>query len=92
MRFVLPPIHRSRNPLVRVLSLIVGLAIVGFLMVFGLVVLSVLVIGGGALLAWRQWSRSRSPAGAAPVTRAMHEPDVLEGEFVVLNQSRHVPH
>jgi amino acid transporter len=92
MRFVLPPIRRSRNPLVRVLSLIVGLAIVGFLMVFGLVVLSVLVIGGGALLAWRQWSRSRSPSVAAPAARATHDPNVLEGEFVVLNQGRHVPH
>jgi uncharacterized protein (DUF58 family) len=88
MRFVLPPARRSRNPLMRLLSLVLGLAIVGVLLVFGVVVLGVLVVGGGLLLAWRQWKISRSIVAPATVSR---DPNVLEGEFVVL-EGRHVPH
>jgi hypothetical protein len=90
MRFVLPPARRPRNPLMRLLSLVLGLAVIGVLLVFGVVVLGVLVVGGGLLLAWRQWKLSR--AGATPVAgNVTRDPNVLEGEFVVLN-GRHVPH
>ncbi|ULU26865.1 hypothetical protein [Dyella terrae] len=87
MRFSLPMPRRSRHPLVRALSLLVGLAVVGVLMVFGLVVAGVLLVGGAVVFALRQWSRKRgavSPAGG----RA-HQPEVIEGEFVVLQQTRH---
>lgn len=86
MRFSMPMPRRSRHPLVRALSLIVGLALVGVLMVFGLVVAGVLLIGGSLVFALRQWSRSRS---AASVAGRPHQPEIIEGEFVVLNQSRH---
>lgn len=81
MTFTFPPIRRSRNPLVRALSLIIGLAVVGVLMVFGVVVLAVLVIGGGAFLVWRQWKLRHQPRPATAVRG-----DVLEGEFVVLDR------
>jgi threonine/homoserine/homoserine lactone efflux protein len=74
----------------RLLSLVLGLAIVGVLLVFGVVVLGVLVIGGGVLLAWRQWKLSRS--ATTPVASVSRDPNVLEGEFVVLNHGRHVHH
>jgi hypothetical protein len=86
MRLNFQPVRRPRHPLMRALSVVVGLAVVGVLMVFGLVVLSVLLVGGGLLLAWRQWKLSRHPQ---PVTRAAHSPDVLEGEFVVIERGQH---
>ncbi|QWT18995.1 hypothetical protein KPL74_14725 [Bacillus sp. NP157] len=101
MRFVFPPIRRSRNPLARALSLVAGLAVLGVLLVFGVVVLGVLVAGGLVFLAVRQWKLARGrtagatgPVGAAPQTAARaKEPDVLEGEFVVISrQGRPVHH
>nr|WP_199042484.1 hypothetical protein [Dyella sp. ASV24] len=91
MRFSLPMPRRSRHPLVRALSLLVGLAVVGVLMVFGLVVAGVLLVGGAVVFALRQWSRKRgavSPVGG----HRTHQPEVIEGEFVVLHQSRHATH
>jgi hypothetical protein len=91
MRFSLPMPRRSRHPLVRALSLLVGLAVVGVLMVFGLVVAGVLLVGGAVVFALRQWSRKRavvSPVGS----RRTHQPEVIEGEFVVLHQNRHATH
>ncbi|WP_201314166.1 hypothetical protein [Dyella sp. EPa41] len=87
MRFSLPMPRRSRHPLVRALSLIIGLALVGVLMVFGLVVAGVLLVGGALVFALRQWSRTR--AAVSPSARRAHKPEVIEGEFVVLNQTRH---
>lgn len=86
MRFSMPMPRRPRHPLVRALSLVVGLALVGVLLVFGLVVAGVLLIGGSLVFALRQWSRSRPPASVAG---RPHQPEVIEGDFVVLNQSRH---
>lgn len=87
MRFSMPMPRRSRHPLVRALSLIVGLAVVGILMVFGLVVASVLLVGGALVFALRQWSRKR--AAMSPTGRRGHVPEVIEGDFVVLRESRH---
>jgi Flp pilus assembly protein TadB len=89
MRFSMPMPRRSRHPLVRALSLLVGLAVVGVLMVFGLVVASVLLVGGALVFALRQWSRKR--ASMSPARRA-HVPEVIEGDFVVLRQTRHATH
>ena len=64
-----------------------SVALIGVLLVFGLIVAGVLLIGGGVLLAVRQWKHSRAPAkSAAP--NATHQPTVLEGEFVVIQQGR----
>jgi len=99
MRFVFAPLRRPRNPLLRALSLVAGLAVVGVLLVFGVVVLGVLVAGGLVVLALRQWKLARgiTPAAqpsAAPssASRKAHEPNVLEGEFVVIQQGRPVHH
>ena len=89
MRFSMPMPRRSRHPLVRALSLIVGLALVGVLMVFGLVVAGVLLIGGSLVFALRHWSRSRATASVAG---RPHQPEIIEGEFVVLDQRRHAVH
>jgi hypothetical protein len=96
MRFVFPPIRRSRNPLVRALSLVAGLAVLGVLLVFGVVVIGVLIAGGLVFLAVRQWklATARANGTAAPQQAAARpkDPDVLEGEFVVIQQGRPVHH
>ena len=97
MRFVLPPIRRSRNPLVRALSLVAGVAILGVLLVFGVVVLGVLFAGGLVFLAVRQWKLARasvtgSTRPTASATRAASDPKVLEGEYVVIRQDHPVHH
>lgn len=85
MRFHLPSPRRSRHPLVRALSLLLGVAMLGVLLVFGLALAGVLLLGGGLWLAWRQWQRARVPLAA--MTRSNRPaPEVLEGEFVVIRQ------
>ena len=65
MRLFQLPSHRFRHPLARALSLIVGVALLGVMLVFGLVVAGVLLVGGGLWLALRQWNRARGrPCGA----------------------------
>lgn len=86
---VFNPSRRSRNPLARALSLVLGIALVGVLLVFGLVVASVLLFGGAVVLALRQWNRRGK---AAPVTARAQSSEVIEGEFVVLQRSRHATH
>ncbi|UPG95086.1 hypothetical protein [Luteibacter aegosomatissinici] len=96
MRFVFPPIRRSRNPLVRALSLMAGLAVLGVLLVFGVVVIGVLVAGGLVFLAVRQWklaaARANGTAAPQPAAARPKDPEVLEGEFVVIQQGRPVHH
>lgn len=86
MAFSLHSVRRPRHPLARALSLLLGLALLSLLLVFGLVVAGVLLVGGGVLLAWRYWTaRGRIPKSATP--RSGH-PQVLEGEFVVIQSGR----
>jgi hypothetical protein len=97
MRFVFPPVRRSRNPLARALSIVAGLAVLGVLLVFGVVVIGVLLAGGLVFLAVRQWKLARGGTPAAPrpsaaSTAHAQEPKVLEGEFVVIRQHDPVHH
>ena len=89
MRLFQMPSHRSRHPLARALSLLVGVALLGVMLVFGLVVAGVLLVGGGLWLALRQWNRARALAGGAARAGAAR-PQVLEGDFVVLHEGRPV--
>lgn len=85
MRIHLPSPRRSRHPLARALSLLVGMAVVAVLLVFGLALAGVLLLGGGLWLAWRQWKRAHSSL-ASTVRANKPAPEVLEGEFVVIRQ------
>ncbi|WP_266156945.1 hypothetical protein [Dyella silvatica] len=91
MRFVLLSPRRSRHPLVRALSLLIGLALVGVLLVFGLIVAGVLLVGGLIVFGLRQWTQSRQGNRPATTPKA-HEPEILEGEFVVLQQTNRTAH
>ena len=88
MYFSMPSMRRSRNPLARVLSLLLGVAVLGVLLVFGLVVAGVLLVGGIVLLVVRQWKQGHAPA----VPKAEAQPTVLEGEFTVIRQDCPVTH
>jgi hypothetical protein len=90
MRFVLPPL-RHRHPLVRLLSAVIGLAVLGALLVFGLLTLAVFAVGGGIWLLVHQWRRAHATHAPRGPTVA-RDPDVLEGEFVVVRQGRHATH
>jgi threonine/homoserine/homoserine lactone efflux protein len=90
MRVVLPLLHRRRHPLLQALSVVLGLIVVGVLMVFGLVVAGVLTVGGALWLVWRQWKRGRAAMPGA--SRKARQPEVLEGEYVVIHNSRPVTH
>ncbi|QAU24212.1 hypothetical protein EO087_09610 [Dyella sp. M7H15-1] len=89
MRIVLPLMHRRRNPLAQALSLVLGLLVIGVLMVFGLAVAGVLMVGGALWLGWRQWKRGGLTRSSA---RQAREPEVLEGEYVVIHHSRPATH
>ena len=91
MQFSLPSMRRSRHPLARVLSLLIGAAALGVLLVFGLMVSGVLLVGGVVLLVVRQWKLSRSPIKPAAGESA-RPAAVLEGEYKVLRQGRPVTH
>lgn len=88
MRLFQLPSPRSRHPIARALSLVVGVALVGLMLVFGLFVAGVLLVGGGLWLALRQWNRTRAVGRSAPAAGA--RPQVLEGDFVVLREGRPV--
>jgi hypothetical protein len=92
MRFSLPSMRQPRNPLVRIASLLIGVAVVGVMLVFGLVVAGVLLVGGVVLLALRR-STPRAGARVSSTTAgAARQQDVLEGEFVVVRRGRGVTH
>jgi threonine/homoserine/homoserine lactone efflux protein len=91
MRIVLPLMHRRRHPLAQIFSLVLGLLVLGVLMVFGLVVAGVLMVGGAVWLIWRQWKHARGSVAPA-ASQKPHQPEVLEGEYVVIRQSRPIVH
>ncbi len=91
MYFAMPSMRRPRHPLARALSLLLGVAVLGVLLVFGLVVAGVLLVGGIVLLAVRQW-KGRTSSAKPMASNAHAQPAVLEGEFVVIRQGRHVAH
>jgi HAMP domain-containing protein len=75
------------------LSLLLGLALAGLLLMFGLLVAAALMIVAALSLAARQWKRGRAPANDAAGTQFARQPEVLEGEFVVIHpQNRPVAH
>ena len=89
MYFSMSSMRRPRHPLARLLSLLIGLAVISVLLVFGLVVAGVLLVGGGVLLALRQWKLGRAPREARTGGGgSAQQPAVLEGEFVVIRQDR----
>ena len=70
----------------RIASMLLGLALLGLLLFFGLLAAGVLLVGGSVLLFWRYSTRARRAAFAK--TTEAPKPQVLEGKFVVLRNER----
>ena len=81
MFFALQP---PRNPLLRFALALVGVAILGFFTVFGVVVAGAVLAGFALRRLWLRLSR------AAPVAAPLRpvDPNVIEGEFSVVDKPR----
>ena len=80
---------RSRHPLLRALSALIGIVLVGAALVFGFFLVLGLAAVGAAIWAVRQFNKPAAPAATASVPpRATAQPasagGVIEGEFVVV--------
>ena len=85
--FLQPP----RHPLARLALTLLGLAVFGVLLVFGFFAFLALAAIGAVLMlvgAWRNRHRQQRPdAPDQP-----HDPDVIEGEYVIIHERRDRTH
>ena len=85
MRPFLFALQPPRNPLLRLALALVGVVLLGFFTVFGLIAAAA-VLAGFALR--RVWLRLRGPAAAPFAPARPADPDVIEGEFSVVDKPR----
>ncbi len=78
---------RTRNPLVRLLALVIGAAALVVVIAFGLFAAAALVVGGAIVLLVRALTRP-SPTAASPSPRPATVDGVIEGEFKVIDDTR----
>lgn len=85
MRPFLFALQPPRNPLLRLALALVGVVLLGFFTVFGLIAAAAVLAG----FALRQvWLRLRGPAAAEAAPRRPVDPNVIEGEFSVVDKPR----
>ncbi len=83
---------RSRHPLLRVLSALIGIVLVGAALVFGFFLVLGVAAVGAAIWAVRQFNRPATPAATTTTAqpRAAAQPasagGIIEGEFVVVRE------
>lgn len=91
MRLELPA-TRSPSLLVRIAASIGALIVLGVLVVFGMFALAILAVLGLAWLVWFRWKlhkvRRAANDGAAADSNRNTDPDVIEGEYVVVHENR----
>jgi hypothetical protein len=85
MAAVLFRLPRTRHPLLRALSVVLGLAVIGVTLVFGFFLVLGLAAVGATIWAVRQLGRSPAGNAAAPPPRPTPV-GVIEGEFVVVRE------
>ena len=78
---------RTRNPLVRLLALVIGAAALVVVVAFGLFAAAALVVGGAIVLLMKALTRP-SPNVRAPSARPAAVGGVIEGEFKVVDDTR----
>jgi hypothetical protein len=78
---------RTRNPLIRLLALVIGAAALVVVVTFGLIAAAALVVGGAIVLLVKALTRP-SPHVAAPRARPATAGGVIEGEFKVVDDTR----
>ena len=78
---------RTRNPLIRLLALVIGAAALVVVVAFGLFAAAALVVGGAIVLLVKSLMRP-APAVVRPHTRPATAGGVIEGEFKVVDDAR----
>lgn len=87
MQFALPMPPKSLHPVVRALLALVGAAVFALLIVFGFLALLVLLSVGAVALLVGRWKQARSPMPNQNASARPHaDPNILEGEFVVIEK------
>lgn len=88
MRFSAYMPQQSMHPILRVLMILAGAAVLATLIIFGAVALLAMFVLGGVTLAVQRWrtghGKPPSPAHPAKPTDSR----VLEGEYVVVDRER----
>lgn len=82
MRPLLFTLRPPRNPLLRAVIALAGLALLGFFTLFGLFAAVAVMAALGLRRAWRHLS------GNAPARARRHDQDVIDGEFSVIEKPR----
>ncbi len=80
--FILQP---PRHPLARFALAVLGLVVFGALLVFGFFAFLALMAVGSVLLLVRAW---RGRHGRPQATARNDDPDIIEGEYVVIEEYR----
>lgn len=89
MRIELPPFRRSPHPLLRVLGTVLGVAALIALLAFGAFALLLALLVVSIAFVARQVMRPRVAAGTPPASAP--PPGVIEGEFVIVRETREPP-
>ena len=78
---------RARHPLVRLLALVVGVAVLLVVLAFGFFAALALAIGGAIVVLFNalRWAPQRAAPSAAPPPPT--PPGVIEGEFKVVRET-----
>ena len=93
MRLFMSSLRHHRHPLLRVLAAVIGIAVLGFLFVFGLLAMATLLVVGVIMLGLRQWRAHRGSQGSTHGAAAPPPPPgVIEGEFVVVQSPHQTTH
>jgi hypothetical protein len=77
----------TRNPLARLLAVLVGAVALVAVLAFGLFAAVALIVGGSIVLLVNAMRQPR-PATASPASPPPPPPGVIEGEFKVVHDSR----
>lgn len=87
MRFASYLPRTSMNPVLRALLIVAGAGLMVLLVIFGAAALMVLLLAGSVTLAVQRWRARHGHAAAATRGSTPHGPQVLEGEYVVVDNT-----
>ncbi|MGB8636423.1 MAG: hypothetical protein WCD66_01190 [Rhodanobacteraceae bacterium] len=85
MRFATFMPRQSMHPVLRVLLILAGAGLMALLVVFSAAAMMMLLLTGSVTLAIQRWRARHGTRAASGQSSAGHEPQVLEGEFVVVD-------
>lgn len=95
MRFDLPSPRQSQPLLVRIAASVAAVICLGVLLAIGTVALAVLAVAALAFVIWFRWRLHKlrkqvaEQAGTYGPTMQDDNDDVIEGEYVVVNEHHH---